>query len=601
MSALFAVYSRASSTLLAAPTDPIKAPAVDLNAVMPVLIVLGAACIAVLLEAVLPRAARYSAQLGLAVLAIVVAGAWTIGGGIRHRYAVTFSGAIAVDGGTYVMWGVLLALALVSVLLMADRVSEPGGAFAAQAAVRVGSTRSRTQTEVALPMQTEVFPLTLFAIGGMLVFPASSDLLTLFVALEVLSLPLYLLCGLARRRRLISQEAAVKYFLLGAFTSAILLYGITLIYGYAGSIKFSEIAARAGAGGTSDVLLLVGIGLVTVGLLFKGSVGPFHLWTPDVYQGAPTPVTAFMAACTKVAAFAAMVRVFQVAFGPMAWSWRPVMWVVAVASMLIGAIIGITQTDMKRVLAYSSVAHAGFLLLGVMALSQRGASGTMFYLLTYGFATVGSFAIFTVVRKGSGEASNLSDWAGLAKRSPVLAAVLSLFLLSFAGIPLTSGFIGKLTVFTAAVDAGMAPLVVVAMIATAITAYFYLRIVVLMYFAAPVTAGAAAPEFAAPEFAAPEIAAPEFAGAPVVGSGAAGTYQDRPGSHRADTVRSGSGAGAGNRAVNSVATGTAEPFVVVPGPLTAIVIGVSALVTLVLGIAPGWFLDVLQVPWPLLS
>ncbi len=527
---------RLAGGMLAAPTDSIIAPAVDLTAVMPVLIVLGAACVAVVLEAVLPRAQRYLAQVSLAVLAIVGAAAWTIVEGSRHRYAVTFAGAIAVDGGTYVMWGVLLALALPSVLLMADRVSEPGGAFAAQAAVRVGSSRDRTMTLVATPMQTEVFPLTLFAVGGMLVFPAASDLLTLFVALEVLSLPLYLLCGLARRRRLISQEAAVKYFLLGAFTSAILLYGIAMIYGYAGSIKFAEIAAKASAGGGSDILLLVGIAMVTVGLLFKGSVGPFHLWTPDVYQGAPTPVTAFMAACTKVAAFAAMLRVFSVAMGPMAWSWRPVLWIVAIASMLIGSIIGITQTDMKRVLAYSSIAHAGFILLGVMAVSQRGASGTMFYLLTYGFATVGSFAIFTVVRRGGGEASSLADWAGLAKRSPVLAAVMSLFLLSFAGIPLTSGFIGKLTVFTAAVDAGMAPLVVVAMIATAITAYFYLRVIVLMYFSSPTT---------------------------------------------------------GNPA--------GEPFVVLPGPLTVGVIGLSGLVTLVLGVAPAWFISLLSVPWPLLS
>jgi NADH-quinone oxidoreductase subunit N len=226
----------------------------------------------------------------------------------------------------------------------------------------------------------------------------------------------------------------------------------------------------------------------------------------------------------------------------MAWSWRPVMWVVAIASMMIGAILGITQTDMKRMLAYSSVAHAGFMLLGVMSLSQNGASATLFYLLTYGFATVGSFAIFTIVRKGNGEASNLSDWAGLAKRSPVVAAAMSLFLLSFAGIPLTSGFIGKLSVFSAATEAGMAPLVVVAMIATAITAFFYLRIVVLMYFAAPAKGGV----------------------------------------------------DAGGVQIN-------EPFVVLPGSLTAIVIGVSVLVTIVLGIYPQPFLEALQVPWPLLS
>ena len=192
-----------------------------------------------------------------------------------------------------------------------------------------------------------------------------------------------------------------------------------------------------------------------------------------------------MASCTKVAAFAAMLRVCQVALAPMAWTWQPVLGVIAGASMVIGAVIGITQTDMKRMLAYSSVAHAGFILLGVLAMSEQGASATMFYLLTYGMATIGAFAILTVVRKGDGEASHVSDWAGLAKRSPVLAASMSLFLLSFAGIPLTAGFIGKLSVFTAAMESGMGALVVLAMVATAVTAFFYLRIVVVMYFSDP--------------------------------------------------------------------------------------------------------------------
>jgi len=487
-----------TSILLAAgPTDAIAAPAVDLRAVLPVLIVLGGACLGVLVEAVLGRKVRYQAQIAVTGVSILAAGAFTVLGAADKHYAVTFAGSIAVDSATYVSWGVLLVLALASVLLMADRVSEPGGAFVAQASVRVGSSQDRLATATAVPMQTEVFPLTLFAVGGMLVFPAASDLLTLFIALEVLSLPLYLLCGLARRRRLISQEAAVKYFLLGAFTSAILLYGIALIYGYAGTIKFSGIRAAASAATGSDLLLIVGIALLVVGLLFKASVGPFHLWTPDVYQGAPTPVTAFMAACTKLAAFAAMLRVMMVALEPMVWTWRPVLWVVAIASMLIGAVLGITQTDLKRMLAYSSVAHAGFLILGVMAVSERGASGTLFYLLTYGLATIGAFAIVTLVRKGNSEASNVTDWAGLGKRSPVLAATMSLFLLSFAGIPLTSGFIGKLSVFTAASSAGMVPLVVVGMVATAITAFFYLRIVVLMYFSEPV-AGENAPHVVVP-------------------------------------------------------------------------------------------------------
>ncbi len=475
----------------AAPVDKIAAPAIDLPAIMPVLIVLGAACVAVILEAALPRRQRFVWQVTLAVAAVTAALVWTIVAGAEGSYSITFAGAVAVDSATYVMWGTLLVLALASVLLMADRVAEPGGAFVAQAALRIGSDRARQATAVATPMQTEVFPLALFATGGMLVFPAASDLLTLFVALEVLSLPLYLMCGLARRRRLISQEAAVKYFLIGAFTSAILLYGVALLYGYAGSVRFSAIAAAASAGHGSDVLLLTGVALLVIGVLYKGSVGPFHLWTPDVYQGAPTSITAFMGACTKLAAFATMLRLFEVALAPMAWSWRPVLYVIAILSMAIGAVIGITQTDIKRLLAYSSVAHAGFLLLGVMALSARGATATMFYLVTYGFATVGAFAIVMIVRKGDGEAWRLSDWAGLAKRSPVLAGVMTLFLLSLTGIPLTAGFIGKLTMFTAAMDSGMGWLVVIAMIATAVSAFYYLRIIVLMYFSdAPADGGA---------------------------------------------------------------------------------------------------------------
>lgn len=542
------MISLMATSVLAAPTDPIPAPAVDLTVTMPILIVLGAACLSVLVEALLPRASRYLSQVVLTVAALLAAGIWTVYQALDGRYGVTFSGAVAVDQGTYVMWGVLLVLALPCVLMMADRVAEPGGAFVAQASARVGSARDRAATTTALPMQTEVFPLTLFAVGGMLVFPAASDLLTLFIALEVLSLPLYLMCGLARRRRLISQEAAVKYFLLGAFTSAIMLYGIALLYGYAGSIHFADIAKVSQAASGSDTLVLAGVALITVGLLFKASVGPFHLWTPDVYQGAPTPVTAFMAACTKVAAFAAMLRVFAVAVEPLQAYWRPVLYVIATASMLIGAIIGITQTDMKRVLAYSSVAHAGFIILGVMAVSGKGAQGVMVYLVTYGFATVGAFAILTLVRRGNGEASHMADWAGLAKRSPVLAAAMSLFLLSFLGIPLTGGFIGKLTVFTAAMDAGMGWLVVVAMVATAITAFFYLRIVVMMYFSPP------------------------------------------EGSSRPERVTE-PGEPSGNGPV----------YVVVPSALTTIAIGVSVLVVLVFGIAPSWFLDMLQVPFPLSS
>jgi NADH-quinone oxidoreductase subunit N len=563
----------AAVVLAQAPVDPITAPPISFSLTAPVLIALAGAVLGILFEAFLPRRVRYPVQVGLALLTVGGALAWTLVGANRGDVGVTFGGALAVDSATYVMWGVLLVLALPSVLLMADRVSEPGGAFVAQAAARIGSRRDRLATRVAAPMQTEVFPLALFAVAGMMIFPAATDLVTLFVALEVLSLPLYLLCGLARRRRLISQEAAVKYFLLGAFTSAIFVYGLAMLYGYCGSTQFAAVAAQARAGDSSDVLLLGGLALVIVGLLFKGSVGPFHLWTPDVYQGAPTPVTAFMAACTKVAAFAAMLRVCLVALEPMTWTWQPVLAIIAGASMLIGSVIGITQTDMKRMLAYSSVAHAGFILLGVISMSEAGASATMFYLLTYGMATIGAFAILTVVRKGDGEAWHVGDWAGMAKRSPVLAASMSLFLLSFAGIPLTAGFIGKLSVFTAAMEAGLGAWVVLAMIATAITAFFYLRIIVVMYFADPVTTTPSETPVA-------------------VAAGAGGAVS------AAVPV----GATTGGRRFLAVGAGSPDaPYVVLPGMLTVIVIAVAVILTLGLGLLPGPVLDLLTIPLPLLS
>jgi NADH-quinone oxidoreductase subunit N len=338
-------------------------------------------------------------------------------------------------------------------------------------------------------MRTEVLPLTLFALAGMMTFCAANDLLTMFVALEVLSLPLYLMCGLARRRQLLSQEAAVKYFLLGAFASAFFLYGVALLYGYAGSVKLAAIASATAASPRSDTLLFAGFALLIIGLLFKASVGPFHTWTPDVYQGAPTPVTAFMAAATKVAAFGAILRVLTVAFADSRWEWRGVLWAVAIVSMVLGAVIGLTQTDVKRMIAYSSVAHAGFILIGAIAITKAGLSGSLFYLLTYGFTTLAAFGVVSLVRNADGEATHLSQWAGLAKRSPVAAGVMTFLLLALAGIPLTSGFTGKFAVFSAALADGMAPLVVVALVASAVAAFFYLRVIVLMYFSEPAPDG----------------------------------------------------------------------------------------------------------------
>ncbi|GLY63688.1 NADH-quinone oxidoreductase subunit NuoN [Amycolatopsis taiwanensis] len=464
----------------------ISTPQIDYPAILPVLIVLSAACVSVLFEAFLPRPQRWGAQVGLSLIAIVVSGV-ALGLYVRSSPKVgltTLSGAISIDKPALFLWGTLLALGFAAVLLIADRSVERGGAFVAEASIRPGTVQDQAQARTAV-MQTEVFPLTLFALGGMMTFCAANDLLTMFIALEVLSLPLYLMCGLARRRRLLSQESAVKYFLLGAFSSAFFLYGLALLYGYANSVKLADIANAAAGSDRSDTLLFAGLGLLVVGLLFKGSVGPFHTWTPDVYQGAPTPVTAFMAACTKVAAFGGILRVLTVGFESTSWQWRGVLWAVAIVSMAIGAVLGITQTDVKRMIAYSSIAHAGFLLVGTIAMTGPGLSGTMFYLLAYGFTTLAAFGVVSLVRDSSGEATHLSAWAGLAKRSPVVAAVFTFLLLALAGIPLTSGFVGKFVVFSAALQDGMAPLVVIALVFSAVAAFFYLRVIVLMYFSQP--------------------------------------------------------------------------------------------------------------------
>ncbi|MGM1063142.1 NADH-quinone oxidoreductase subunit NuoN [Saccharothrix sp. Mg75] len=491
--------------------ERLQAPEIDYGAVAPLLIVLGAACLSVLVEAFLPKAQRWGSQVVLVLLTLAAAGVSLVFYGLAddtpEQGETTFSGTISVDQPVVFLWGTLLMLGLASVLLIADRSVEPGGAFVPEGSAGGGlpggadavhKTTGRAAAAVLtreqasrFGMQTEVFPLTLFALGGMMVFVAANDLLTMFIALEVLSLPLYLMCGLARRRRLLSQEAAVKYFLLGAFASAFFLYGVALLYGYAGSVKLADIASATTATDRSDTLLYAGFGLLVVGLLFKASVGPFHAWTPDVYQGSPTPVTAFMAACTKVAAFGGILRVLYGAFEGSSWEWEGVLWGVAVVSMFVGAIIGLTQTDVKRMVAYSSVAHAGFLLVGAIALNPEGLSGTMFYLLAYGFTTIAVFGVISLVRNADGEATHLSQWAGLAKRSPVLAAVFTFLLLALAGLPLTSGFVGKFVVFAAAVEAGMTPLVVLALVASAIAAFFYLRVIVLMYFSEPAADGPA--------------------------------------------------------------------------------------------------------------
>jgi NADH-quinone oxidoreductase subunit N len=475
-------------------------PSVEYGLLSPMLIVIGAAIAGVLVEAFVPRGRRYIVQVVISLVGLtgafvaVVQLARGLHGAVGR---VAVIGAVAVDAPTLFLQATILLVGVLGILLIAERripaedESESeravGGldSFTPQASAVVGSVAEKVAVKAGV-MQTEVFPLTLFAIAGMLLFPAADDLLAMFVALEVLSLPLYLMCGLARRRRLLSQEAALKYFLLGAFSSAFFLYGAAMLYGYSGTLSLEGIADAIHANTGKASLALIGVSLVLVGLLFKVGAAPFHSWIPDVYQGAPTPITAFMAAATKIAAFGALLRIFYVAVPEIRADWRPVLWAIAILTMVVGTVTAISQSDVKRMLAYSAVAHTGFILTGVIALNESGLSATLFYLFAYGFSTVGAFAVVGLIRDRTGqEETALARWAGVGRRYPIVGIVFSLFLLAFAGIPLTSGFVSKFAVFKAAGEGGAIPLVIVGVVASAVAAYFYVRVIVLMFFTDP--------------------------------------------------------------------------------------------------------------------
>ncbi|WP_309134288.1 NADH-quinone oxidoreductase subunit NuoN [Cellulomonas sp.] len=585
------------------------APDIAWGPLVPVLVVLLAAVAGVLVEAFVPERLRRTVQLtlSLAALAGALVAVAVLWGDVRRTGGTdVLAGSLVVDGPALVLQGTVALLALLSVLLVADRVTGDEDAFAPTAAAVPGSDYEELARRRGL-RQTEVFPLVLFATGGMMIFPATADLLTLFIALEVLSLPLYLLSGLARRRRLLSQEASMKYFLLGAFTSAIMLFGIALLYGYSGSIRFSEIAAATATPGGTDDLLLVGAVLLLVGLLFKVGAVPFHQWTPDVYQGAPTPVTGFMAACTKVAAFGALLRVVYGMLPGMRWDLEVVLWTVAILTMVVGTVAALVQTDVKRLLAYSSIAHAGFVLTGVVALDDSGITAVLFYLLAYGATTLGAFGLVALVRERGtrdgtdepavlGEATRLSQWAGLGRTHPVLAVTFTLFLLSFAGIPLTAGFTGKFAVFSAAVAGGAWPLALVGVLASVAAAFFYVRIIVLLFFTEPAGSPAGADGTAVGEPAGGERvdgADGADGGDAPVASGVGGATAAGAAPLAAATADA--TAGPGTATATATATGTTVErgtTTVVPGEgLTVVAVAVCALLTVVLGVAPQPVLD----------
>jgi NADH-quinone oxidoreductase subunit N len=338
----------------------------------------------------------------------------------------------------------------------------------------------------------EYYALTLFAIGGMMLMAMATDLLVIFIALEILSLAVYILTAIRRDSRA-GAEAAFKYFLLGAFSSAFFLYGVAFTYGLTGTTKLNEIVVvMSGLNAANETMSYIAMGLLLVGFAFKVSAVPFHMWTPDAYEGAPAVVTAFMSAGVKVGAFAAFVRVFMSAFGGLQPQWEPVIWMLAAASMILGVVAGVVQRNVRRMLAYSSIAHAGYLMMAMTSGNDMGKGAILFYLLTYALTSVGAFGITALVATREGNNDDLADYAGLGTRQPLLAFVMTIFLLSLGGFPPTAGFIGKWYLFSAAVSAGDYGLAIIGVLTSVVSVFFYLRIVVMMYMSdepstAPVT------------------------------------------------------------------------------------------------------------------
>jgi len=327
----------------------------------------------------------------------------------------------------------------------------------------------------------EYYALMLFATAGMMLMATASDLLLIFLALEVLSLAVYVLTGI-RRDAPTAVEAAFKYFLLGAFSSAFFLYGIAFTYGLTGSTRLDRIAGLMASQAASPTpMQLLAVGLVFVGFAFKVAAVPFHMWTPDAYEGAPPAVTAFMSTGVKAAAFAAFVRVFFSAFAPLRGSWADALWVVAAATMVVGTVVGVAQTNVKRMLAYSSIGHGGYLLVALLAGNDYGKGAVLFYLLTYAVTNIGAFGVVALLENADHPNDRLRDYAGLWNTHPGLAGLMTVFLLSLGGFPPMAGFIAKWYVFSAAVAAGYTWLAIIGVLTSVVSVFFYLRVVVMMY------------------------------------------------------------------------------------------------------------------------
>jgi NADH-quinone oxidoreductase subunit N len=444
---------------------PFEAPNVELSGIAPELVLSLAALGLLLVDAFLARISptvRSWYAAAFASTGVIVAAAFALSS--WRETDLQLAGSIAVDGFSVFVKVTLAVFGLLTIWLARDYLA-------------------REDIE-----EVEFYALVLFALAGMMLMASAADLIVLFIALETFSLALYVLVGF-RRRSADGQEASMKYFLLGAFSSAFFLLGIALAYGAAGSTNFYAAEATGSAlerflsstPATEVGLMVLATGFLIVGLGFKIAAVPFHMWTPDAYQGAPSPVTGFMAAGSKLAGFAATLRLLDAVLFPLRWDWRPLLIAVAVATMVVGSVFAVVQEDLKRLLAYSSIAHAGFILIGVIAANDRGVSGALFYLATYGVTVLGAFAVVAVLSGRDEQRVRLTDFKGAFYDRPLLTSALALFLLSLAGVPITAGFVGKVVVFGAAIEAGYAWLAVVGVLASAIAAFFYLRVMVVMY------------------------------------------------------------------------------------------------------------------------
>jgi NADH-quinone oxidoreductase subunit N len=443
--------------------ETLAMPAINFAAIMPETILSVVAMALLLVNVFVPTERKaylgYLSLLGIIVTFFPIFSGWNAPLELQSG----FNGSVLQDNFSLFFKGIFLIAAALSILI-SDQYME-----------REGCNRG------------ELYPLMLLATVGMMLMASGTDLMVIFLGLEVLSVSLYVLAGFNRDNPK-SNEAGLKYFLLGAFSTGFLLYGMALTYGATGTTKIAKIAEFITANPmvTSNQMLLVGMLLMAVGFSFKIAAAPFHMWTPDVYEGAPTPMTAFMSVGPKAAGFAAFLRVFVIALPAYKPEWTVLLWVLAVLTMTIGNITALYQQNIKRMLAYSSIAHAGYVLVGFVAGNAVGTAGIMFYMLSYAFMNIGAFAIVILVGKKGEANNNVADYAGFGFKHPVLGMAMSIFLFSLAGIPPAAGFIGKFYLFSGAIQAGYIGLAIIGVLNSAVSVYYYLRVMVFMYMKDPV-------------------------------------------------------------------------------------------------------------------